>query len=193
MGRDKASLPFGPESVLERVLRLVSATADRIVISAAPGQVVPPGHEVCRDEAEDQGPLPGILAGLGRIGREHVLVIACDMPLIQPGLTVLLAELCAGWDGAVPFVDRTRVPTCAVYAVAALRQRAAGFGPARNRSLQDFIAGLSIREVPPAVLRQADPDLLSLTPCNTPADYRNALAIAGLAVSTPSSGPCDPT
>ena len=43
MGRDKATLPFGSEVMLQRVIRLVSQVVNvhRIVVVAAPGQALP--------------------------------------------------------------------------------------------------------------------------------------------------------
>ena len=43
MGRDKASLPFGPELMLQRVVRLLGEVVDprKIVVVAAPGQSLP--------------------------------------------------------------------------------------------------------------------------------------------------------
>ena len=42
MGRDKATLPFGPELMLQRVVRLLGEAVQRIVIVAATGTVVWP-------------------------------------------------------------------------------------------------------------------------------------------------------
>ena len=42
MGRPKALLPFGPEVMLERVVRILSAVARPIVVVAAPDQELPP-------------------------------------------------------------------------------------------------------------------------------------------------------
>ena len=41
MGRPKAWLPFGPELMLQRVVRLVGTVARPIVVVAAPGQDLP--------------------------------------------------------------------------------------------------------------------------------------------------------
>src|SRR5687767_10615246 len=42
MGRPKALLPFGPELMLERVVRILSAVVSPIVVVAAPEQDLPP-------------------------------------------------------------------------------------------------------------------------------------------------------
>jgi molybdopterin-guanine dinucleotide biosynthesis protein A len=183
MGLDKAALPFGASSLLDRVLGLVQPYTADIVLAAAADQVVPAGFQVVRDSAPDAGPLPALLGALDVVSTDFVFVIACDTPLLQPTVIPLLASLCAGWDGAVPVVQDRRVATCAVYRVAALREAGAEFGNPRHRSLQHYLGVLRIREVPPEVLRTADPDLLSFVPCNTPEEYARALRIAGVSVN----------
>ena len=42
MGRPKATLPFGPELMLQRVVRLLATIVHPIVVVAAPGQQLPP-------------------------------------------------------------------------------------------------------------------------------------------------------
>ena len=42
MGQPKAWLPFGPERMLQHVVRLVSTVTDQVVVVAAPGQDLPP-------------------------------------------------------------------------------------------------------------------------------------------------------
>jgi molybdopterin-guanine dinucleotide biosynthesis protein A len=183
MGRDKASLPFGPEPLLDRILRRVGQVTSEIVLAAAQEQAVPPGYRVCRDPGPDEGPLPALLHALDAVQAELVFVVACDTPLLQPALLVLLAELCPAWDGAVPVIGDRRQATCAVYRTSALREARARFGDPRHRSLQAFLELLSIREVPPEALRGADPALLTFTPCNTPEEYAAALRLAGIAVN----------
>jgi molybdopterin-guanine dinucleotide biosynthesis protein A len=62
MGRDKASLPFGDETLLTRVIRLVSTVADDVVVVARKDQPVPAVDRagrptiVVRDPVEAQGP-----------------------------------------------------------------------------------------------------------------------------------------
>src|SRR6516164_10798270 len=67
MGRPKAWLQFGPELMLQRVLRILSEVVSPIVVVAAPEQEVPPlspDVQIVRDEREGFGPLQGLAAGL---------------------------------------------------------------------------------------------------------------------------------
>ena len=128
MGRDKASLLFGHETLLDRVLRSAAAVADDVVVAAAPDQPVPAGFRVSRDEATGVGPLPALVQALGLVDAAHTVVLACDLPLLQPAVVSLLVDLSEGWEGAVPLVDGRRLPTCAVFQTAALLQARDRFG-----------------------------------------------------------------
>src|SRR6187431_2251988 len=67
MGTAKALLPFGPETMLQRVVRLLGTTVSPIVTVAAREQELPPlpaGTIVARDERDARGPLEGLRAGL---------------------------------------------------------------------------------------------------------------------------------
>lgn len=185
MGRDKASLPFGPETLLERVIRLVRSVMDEVVLAAGADQILPPGLPVVRDAAEGRGPLPALLSASAAVHGDHVFLVACDTPLLQPPLVRLLLDQARGWDACVPLIDGVPMTTCAVYRTSAVRA-AAGPPIVTGGSLRSLLAGLRTLHVDEAALRKADPDLLSFLPCNTPEEYRHALALAGLSVNEPS-------
>jgi len=179
MGRDKAALPFGPETLLERVVRLVSEAAGEVVLVAREGQALPGGLEAVRDPAEGLGPLAGIAVGLAAVRGERAFVAACDMPLLRPALAVRLCELLGEHDACVPVIDGFPVPTCAVYA-RRVAGRASELVAARELRPRTLLAGLRVRYVPGDDLRDVDPRLESFLDCDTEAGYRAALRAAGL-------------
>src|SRR5437868_15124308 len=70
MGLPKATLPFGLELMLQRVVRLLGSVVQPIVVVAAPNQELPqlPGGVLLAcDERESRGPLEGLCAGLTAI------------------------------------------------------------------------------------------------------------------------------
>jgi molybdopterin-guanine dinucleotide biosynthesis protein A len=75
-------------------------------------------------------------------------------------------------------VDGRRLPTCAVFQTAALREARDRFGDPRHRSLREFIDGLRVRDVAAERFAAVDPALDSFAPCNTPEEYRRALELA---------------
>ena len=190
MGRDKATLPFGPELMLQRVIRLVSQVVDpcQIVIVAAPQQVLPAIPATVRvtcDERPDRGPLEGLAAGLSAIGSQTdaVYVTSCDVPLLVPGFVQRLFELLEGYEIAVPRANQHHHPLAAVYRTSVLIQvkQLLDEGKLRPRFLFDEVA---TREVPIDDLRQVDPELATLVNLNHPEDYLAALSAAGFEIAS---------
>lgn len=184
MGRDKADLPFGGETLLERIVGILakSPAIDEIRLVAREGQEIPSNQRlqlpVARDPAEGLGPLAGLTAGLRTISAERAFVVSCDLPLIKEKLVQGLFELAAGHRAAVPTVEGHYVPTCAVYSaslVAELEEMLAA-GERRPRAVLKLPGTTALSE---DQLRAFDPELLSFRDCNTPERYREALALAG--------------
>ncbi len=185
MGRDKASLPFGDEPLLLRVVRLAREVASEVLLVAREGQTLPGGLDAVRDPAEGLGPLAGIAAGLQAVAGERAFVVACDMPLLRPALARRLIELSLGFEACVPVVDGFAVPTCAIYAkaTAALARELVAARELRPKAL---IEAVRTRFVAGDELRDVDPELESFLDCDTEEGYQAALRAAGLRHS---SGP----
>lgn len=184
MGQAKALLPFGPESMLQRVVRLLGAATRPLVVVAAPGQVLPdlpPEVRVVYDRAEGCGPLEGLYCGLRACGRDidAAFISGCDTPLLRPALVHRMIELLGEFDVVVPREGQFPHPLAGVYrtriaeTIRALLDR-------RHFRLQDFFNEVSTRFVDVEVLRSVDPELDSLLNANCPEDYARALSRAGL-------------
>jgi molybdopterin-guanine dinucleotide biosynthesis protein A len=189
MGRDKATLPFGPETMLQRVVRLVAASvpADRIVVVAAPEQLLPelPAEiRVARDERQDRGPLEGLAAGL-RCLQGHAdaaYATSCDVPLLAAGFVDRMFALLDDYAIVVPRDGEHHHPLAAVYRTSVLPAVETLLAADRLRPRFLFDA-VRTREVPVDDLRSVDPDLSTLQNLNHPHDYQRALAAAGFTAS----------
>ena len=120
MGVPKATLPFGPETMLQRVVRLLGTVVTPIVAVAAREQLLPelPGDIiVTRDEREQRGPLEGLRAGLKALPNsvDIAYVTSCDVPLLVPGFVSRMIELLGDHDIAVMEIDGFAHPLSAVY------------------------------------------------------------------------------
>ena len=182
MGRDKATLPFGGEVLLQRVVRLVAEWADDVVVVARPGQALPsldPDVRVVRDEVLDQGPLGGLAPGLRETRAQVAFVTGCDTPFLSRHVVDLLFERLGGNDVAVAETEGFVHPLCAVYsaAVGAEVKRLLAEGRLRPIHLYERVATTRVGE---DELRRVDPELRSFRNCNTPEAYAQALAEAGL-------------
>jgi molybdopterin-guanine dinucleotide biosynthesis protein A len=187
MGRDKATLPFGPEVMLQRVVRLLSEAVplSHIVIVAADEQVLPElpgGVTIARDSRPQRGPREGLAAGLQALpaGVEAVYVTSCDVPLLVPAFVERMFDELGDCDIAVPREEEHHHPLAAVYRTSVLShvERLLATDRLRPRFLFDEAR---TREVPVNELRDVDPELRTLMNLNTPEEYQAALAAAGFA------------
>jgi molybdopterin-guanine dinucleotide biosynthesis protein A len=179
MGTSKALLPFGPETMLQRVIRLLGQVVSPLVAVAAVDQVLPELPEsvlLTRDEHEGRGPLEGLRAGLKALPSEvdAAYVTSCDVPLLVPAFVRQMLTLAAGYDIAVMEINGFSHPLSAVYRRAALPQVEQLLANNRLRPAFLFDA-VKTRRVRPEEMT-ADPELLTLQNLNTPEDYAKALA-----------------
>jgi molybdenum cofactor guanylyltransferase len=184
MGTSKALLPFGAETMLQRVHRLLATVVTPIVIVAAADQQLPdlPADVlVTRDEREGRGPLEGLRAGLKALPEtvDAAYVTSCDVPLLVPDFARHMIDLLTDHDIAVMEIDGFPHPLSAVYRRRTLPHVEALLAQDRLRPVFLFEA-VATRRVRPEEMTAADPELLTLRNLNTREDYREALAIAGL-------------
>ena len=184
MGAPKATLPFGDETMLQRVVRLLGAVVSPIIVVAARDQSLPALPDetmVARDEREARGPLEGIRAGLSALppAIDAAYITSCDVPLLVPAYVERMIELIGDHDVAVMEVDGFAHPLSAIYRRSTLPQVEALLAQDRMRPLFLFDA-VRTRRVTPDEMIAVDPELRTLRNLNTPEDYRAALAAAGL-------------
>lgn len=128
MGRDKALLDLGGETLLTRLVRILSPHCRALGIAAGGGDraarlaaSLPPGDgpapEFFLDSRPEAGPLEGVRASLEAIREPRALVVAVDLPFPSMPLARLLWSESSrpGRRGAVPRWRRGLEPTFAVY------------------------------------------------------------------------------
>src|SRR5438270_7356194 len=116
MGSDKAFLEINGQTLLARALQLATSVTDDAYIVGSRDKFQPLGATV-EDIYSDRGPLGGIHAALSATKRELNLVLAVDLPFIEPKFLDSLVHL-AKKDDAVVTVPRAAgglQPLCAVY------------------------------------------------------------------------------
>jgi len=188
MGRPKALLPFGDEVLLQRVVRIMSGTFDRVIVVAGPGQLLPelPSHvAIVHDKIAGQGPLFGLATGLAYLAESHpaepladaralddaVFVAACDLPFLAVEFIRCVVAGLGDKQIAVPCVGGQLHPLAACYRMDVLPFVRELLG--RNiRSLK-----LLIERCATQLLDEGDlPDCRQLRNINTPEEYDKALA-----------------
>lgn len=183
MGVPKATLPFGPETMLQRVVRLLGTVVSPIVVVAAREQSLPqlPNDvAVTRDEREQRGPLEGLRAGLKALPNsvDAAYITSCDVPLLEPAFVTRMLELLGDHDIAVMEIDGFPHPLSAVYRRDTLPHVEALLEKDRLRPVFLFDA-VRTRRVRPEEMLSVDPQLRTLRNLNTREDYLAALSEAG--------------
>jgi len=114
--KNKALLQIGGKSIVERVIDAISGVTDKfIMITNSPDDYEHLGLPMFGDVIAGTGPLGGIYSGLARSGTHNNIIVACDMPFIQPKLFELLISHIADNDIVIPVTPDGYHPLCAVY------------------------------------------------------------------------------
>jgi molybdenum cofactor guanylyltransferase len=184
MGVPKATLRFGDETMLQRVVRLLGAVVSPIVVVAAREQSLPPlpgSVIITRDEREAKGPLEGIRAGLTALPEsiDAAYITSCDVPLLVPAFVGRMIDLMDDHDIAVMEIEGFTHPLSAIYRRDTLPHVESLLAADRLRPVFLFDA-VRTRRVKPEEMIVVDPQLRTLRNLNTPEEYRAALADAGI-------------
>lgn len=121
MGGNKALLPFRGRPLLLHLHDLLAPLFDRVVVAArdaAPYAGL--GLEVVPDLLPERCALTAIHAVLSAARTDHVFVVACDLPFLNPDLIRHLLDRRVDTDAVLPEVDRRLEPLHAVYSRACL-------------------------------------------------------------------------
>ncbi len=176
LGQDKAALAFGGRPLLHVVIERVSAVCDEVIVAGARGRAEAglPAKFV-EDAVPDQGPLAGVQAGLAAASADFVLVVACDMPFLDPDLLARMASLPRDYQALVPRFGGRRHPLHAVYARSCLPVVESLLAEGGN-SMEALLARVAVRELAEEDICRNDPEGLSLFNLNNRADLELARA-----------------
>lgn len=131
MGQDKAFLKLGEQTLVERALEIARSVADEVRIAGA-AQKFSAFGSVVEDIYRERGPLGGIHAALGSSATEWNLMLAVDLPFMEPEFLRWLIEEARKSEAVVtvPRAGGGWQPLCAVYrkSFAGVAQRALDAG-----------------------------------------------------------------
>ena len=170
MGVDKMCVPLARRPLLEHVLDQVQSVFTDVMISVRSG--VPCTRTdlpVVRDVLQVESPLAGIHASLKIAQGKSIVVVAVDMPLVQPALLRLLAEESAGVDVVVPKVGGFLEPLLAAYSPACIHPIKKTLAEGHRRVVS-FYDSVQVKILPEEQVRQADPGLISFYNINSKSD-----------------------
>jgi molybdopterin-guanine dinucleotide biosynthesis protein A len=173
MGRDKAMLPYRGRPLIAHVAGTVEKALGKeawfgsgpVAIVGEPDRYRNLGYRVLADIYQNCGPLGGIITALSESPADWNLVVACDMPNLDPAALRMLVErssnriaLCVAAEGPSGEAE----PLCAIYHRDCL--------PIFTRALHD--KRLKMKDI----LRELQPELAalparSLANLNTPEEW----------------------
>jgi len=178
MGRDKALLPLRPGDppLAATVIGQARLVAEEVFVVARerPAYEVF-GVPVVPDLETDAGTLGGIATALEAATNDHCLVLACDLPFLNPDLLRWMADQPRDYDALVPrvpgesrqgsdFVFQTLHAIYGKGCLPIIQQRLSE----GRRQIVGFFDAVRLRPIEADVIAGMDPDFRSFFNANTP-------------------------
>ena len=181
LGRNKALECIGGQTLIERVMGVIAPiSAEVIVVVASPQEAValplPPGVRTVSDRYPRCGSLGGIYTGLNTSREPWILLVACDMPFLNPRLLRRLMAMRRNADAVVPCLKGQPEPLHALYSKTCLepmeRMLQAG-----QLKIAHLFEAVRVRYVDEGIIDRIDPGHRSFFNVNSPADAEEALGL----------------
>jgi molybdenum cofactor guanylyltransferase len=174
LGRNKVVEIIGQQSLIERVISVLSCFKSEIIVVKAKESVLPelikyPEVKVVEDIFPGKGSLGGLYTGLVNSKTFSNLVVACDMPFVNPALLKYMFGLTESYDVVIPRINDTLEPLHAVYSRNCI-------SPIEYLIEQDRLSILelykmvSVKYIESAEVEKLDPRHLSFFNINTESD-----------------------
>ncbi len=175
MGQDKALIDFAGQPLLKRVCQVAACCCSSVyVLTSWPEryqnivseqvQFLPESHPI------GQGPLVALADGLTQIDAEWVLLLACDLPQLQPEILqnwlTQLTQVSESVLAVVPHQESGWEPLCGFYRRSALTALQT-FIQQGGRSFQVWLTQIQVQAL---ILEPTT--VAMLFNCNTPEDLQ---------------------
>jgi molybdenum cofactor guanylyltransferase len=176
LGRDKATMELGGQTLLQRQIARLAALSDDLIVVERAGQGMPVERaRVVSDMPPFEGVLAGLAAGLDAARHCWSVVVACDMPFINLSLLDYMLAQCAHHDVVVPRLEVGLEPLHALYHKRCLAPLHEALLRGERRMVS-FYQGLQVRYVEMAEIVAIDPQGRSFFNINTDDDLAQAQA-----------------
>jgi molybdopterin-guanine dinucleotide biosynthesis protein A len=176
MGRSKALLVLGNETMLERQIRLLRSVCRSVGVLGLLEEPSAMEVPVFADEFAGRGPLAGLYTGLLRTHTEYNLFLSCDLPFMNVRFLRYLVgrALEGGADVTVPqSPERGFHPLCAVYRRRALWVIRSSLLAGENK-VSRFFRRVRCQVVTAREIARAGFGLRIFDNMNAPEDYETA-------------------
>ncbi len=156
MGRPKALIEVGGVALIERTVGVARCVTADVVLLGEPPFDLPPiilGVPVIADRPPGTGPMGGLAALLAARPSGNCIMVACDMPHLDPALLRRLASVETDGDAAVCSTPQAAIsdgpqwhPCCGLYRPSALLAVQAALD-SRRYGLRELLKKLTVRPV----------------------------------------------
>jgi molybdopterin-guanine dinucleotide biosynthesis protein A len=181
MGTNKALLRLTPDSptLIEQVVAVTAPLGPALLVTNTPEVYAFLGLPMVPDARPGTGALGGLYSGLRAARAPYNLVVACDMPFLQPALLGYLAAQPREYEVLIPRWQepgraKPQLETLhAIYSQSCLPAIEAHLD-AGDLRMVSFFPDVRVRYVDEPELRQVDPTLHSFRNLNTPDELAQA-------------------
>ncbi len=178
LGIEKAFLRIGDRTLIEGILEKMARIGDEVIIvTNSPQRYGYLGVRLVGDVYPGKGALGGIYSGLKVARHHHSLVVACDMPFLDPKLLRYMILLSPGQDVVIPRIGELTEPLHAIYSKRCLQPIECLLATGSLKII-DFFPEVRVRYVEEQEIKLLDPQCLSFFNINTPADLERARSLA---------------
>lgn len=179
MGEDKRFILVGQRTLFERTCSVLRESFEQVcVVIAQDSPSLQAEVPVARDLIPDCGSLGGLYTGLRRAKTQHIFLVACDMPFLNPDVIRYMVRMKDQADIVISRWASRLQPTHAVYGQNCLPVIEEMMN-LHNRKIHSMIdhPALRVRVIVEKEIRQIDRDGRSMFNINTPSDLEHARSV----------------
>jgi molybdopterin-guanine dinucleotide biosynthesis protein A len=183
MGQDKALKPFLGRPLIQRVLERLDALTDEIIVSTnRPEKYAFLGLPLYPDLIPHRGALGGLYSSLSAVHSPWMAAVACDMPFANRSLFEFERDLIIkeNVDAVLPRGEHGIEPLHAIYRRETCLPAIRSVLEAGEWKLISWLPRVKVRYVTSAEIAVFDPLDLAFWNLNTPEEFNQAEALAGL-------------
>ncbi len=170
MGRDKAFVHFQGRPMIEIVKERVSGLGDELIlITNKPTEYAHLGLPMYEDLYKDHGPLAGIYTAVTQATHPHTLIVACDMPWLNPGLLTYMISQRHTADIIIPRWQKFPEPLHAIYSKACLAPIKASL-ESKQLKITRFFSKVTVNYLDKETIEKVGGNGRSFANINTPQD-----------------------
>jgi molybdopterin-guanine dinucleotide biosynthesis protein A len=174
-GKNKAFARIGGKRIIDRIYEVFADLFDKIIlVTNDPVQYMRWDFDIVTDIFPIRSSLTGIHTGLFYSTTPHAFFLACDIPFIKKEMIEMLLDcIDSSIDIVIPETSKGVEPLCSVYSNRC-------FTPIEEQlekksfKIQGIFQKVRVKKIPEDILRNIDPDLVSLYNINTPDDLARA-------------------